>query len=68
MKADRARQRTEARALRLERIKAEKKAQHAARAKKTAAGSDRKAEIAAAVARAKAKKADSSDAMEKTGN
>jgi electron transport complex protein RnfC len=58
IKSDRARERTEARTKRLERIKAEKKAQHAARAKKTAAGDDRKKEIQAAVARTKAKKAE----------
>ena len=57
LKADRARERSEAKTLRLERIKAEKKAQHAARAKKTAAGAGRKKEIEAAVARTKAKKA-----------
>lgn len=57
-KADRARDRTEARILRLERVKAERKAQHAARAKKTAASSDKKSEIAEAVARAKAKKSE----------
>lgn len=55
-KADRARLRTEARIERLERVKAEKKAQHAARAKMTAASSDRKKEIQAAVARVKAKR------------
>ncbi len=61
-KANRARQRTEARIERLERVKAEKKAMHAARAGKMAASKDKKTEIAAAVARAKARKA------ENTGN
>ncbi len=56
-KADRARLRTEARIERLERVKAEKKTLHAARAKMTTASSDRKKEIQAAVARAKARKA-----------
>ena len=56
IKADLARDRAEAKTSRLERIKAEKKAQHAARAKKTAATADRKKEIEAAVARSKAKK------------
>jgi len=56
-KADRARLRTEARIERLERIRAEKKAQYAARAKMTMTSSDRKKEIRAAVARVKAKKA-----------
>ncbi|MCK5359167.1 MAG: electron transport complex subunit RsxC, partial [Gammaproteobacteria bacterium] len=62
IKSDRARERTEARTTRLERIKAEKKAQHAARAKKTAAASDdRQKEIQAAVTRSKAKKAENAD-------
>ncbi len=56
-KADRARLRTEARIERLERIRAEKKAQYTARAKMTMTSSDRKKEIRAAVARVKAKKA-----------
>lgn len=55
-KADRVRLRTEARIERLERIKTEKKAQHAARAKMTATSSDRKKEIQAAVARVKTKR------------
>jgi electron transport complex protein RnfC len=61
IKADRARRRTEAKIQRLERIKAEKKAQHAARAQKTADAADRKKEIQAAVARAKAKKSENAD-------
>mgnify|MGYP001545088999 FL=1 len=64
IRADRARKRTEAKIQRLERIKAEKKAQHAARAKKSAAGADRKKEIQAAVARAKAKKTENADHTE----
>jgi len=64
VKSDRARERTEARIQRLERVKAEKKALHAARAKKNAAGADRKKEIQAAVARTKAKKAESTSSTE----
>jgi electron transport complex protein RnfC len=64
LKSDRARERTEARIQRLERVKAEKKALHAARAKKTAASADKKNEIQAAVVRAKAKKAESNSGTE----
>lgn len=65
-KADLARQRTEARQERAERIKAERKAKHArAKAAKAAAGDDKQAEIKAAVARSKAKKAEQQSATEK---
>ena len=67
IKADRARERADAKTMRLERIKAEKKAQHAARAKKSAAGADRKKEIEAAVARTKARKADNTHDSENLG-
>jgi electron transport complex protein RnfC len=67
-KADRARTRTEARAEREERIKAERKARHAAAAskKKTAGGASKQDEIKAAVARARARKAEQSSAREDT--
>ena len=57
-KAERARRRTEARQQRAERIKAERKARHAARAEsaKKPGAADKKAEIEAAVARARARK------------
>ena len=65
LKADRARMRTEARLEREERIKAERKARHARAKAAKAAGSDSKqTEIKAAVARAKARKAEQKSATE----